>query len=90
MTAGGLWELARLVKDKRRAERYRTAALKTLDSLSERYLAFTAEDRDNGRILLHATTWKARDLGVDESLIVGDYYYLELLLKAVKEQATAG
>jgi rhamnogalacturonyl hydrolase YesR len=86
MTAGGLWELSRLVRNKQRAERYRTAALKTLDSLSGRYLA-AGEERDNGRILVHATTWKARDLGVDESLIVGDYYYLELLLKVIKELA---
>jgi unsaturated chondroitin disaccharide hydrolase len=89
MTAGGLWELARLVKNRQRAERYRTVALKTLDSLSERYLASTAEDRGNGRILLRATTWKARDLGVDESLIVGDFYYIELLLKVVNERAAA-
>ena len=88
LTAGGLWELSRLVKDKARANRYRAVALKTLDSLTERYLA-TGDARDNGRILLHATTWKSRGLGVDESLILGDYYYLELLLKVIKEQAAA-
>jgi unsaturated chondroitin disaccharide hydrolase len=84
LAAAGLWELSRLVKDQKRAERYRAVALKTLDSLTERYLA-TGDARDNGRILLHATTWKARGLGVDESLIVGDYYYLELLLKALRK-----
>lgn len=85
LTAGGLWELSNLVKDKARADFYRTAAVRTLDSLTERYLA-TGEARENGRILVHATTWKSRGLGVDESLIVGDYYYLELLLKVMKEQ----
>jgi unsaturated chondroitin disaccharide hydrolase len=88
MTAGGLWELSRLVKDRRRAERYRAAALKTLDSLTARYLA-TGNEIDNGRILIRATTWKARNLGVDESLIVGDYYFLELLLKVINGPATA-
>jgi len=86
LTAGGLWELSRLLKDKGRAEPYRSVALRTLDSLTQRYLA-TGEARENGRILLHATTWKSRGLGVDESLIVGDYYYLELLLKVIKEQS---
>ncbi|MCI0623649.1 MAG: glycoside hydrolase family 88 protein [Acidobacteria bacterium] len=88
LTAGGLWELSKLVKEKAHAERYRGMAIKTLDSLTERYLA-TGAARENGRILVRATTWKSRGLGVDESLIVGDYYYLELLLKVMKEQPAA-
>ena len=86
LSAGGLWELSSLVKDKGRAARFRTAAIKTLDSLTARYLA-SGDARENGRILVHATTWKSRGLGVDESLIVGDYYYLELLLKTMKQRA---
>ncbi|MGH9339853.1 MAG: glycoside hydrolase family 88 protein [Acidobacteriota bacterium] len=84
LAAGGLWELSQLVKEKERAKRYRGMAMKTLDSLTERYLA-AHDARANGRILVRATTWKSRGLGVDESLIVGDYYYLELLLKVMEK-----
>lgn len=86
LCAAGLWALSGVVKDKQRAARFRTTALKTLDSLTARYLA-AGDTRANGRILVHATTWKSRGLGVDESLIVGDYYYLELLLKTLQEPA---
>jgi hypothetical protein len=73
-----------VVEGRTRADRYRAVAIATLDSLTKHYLA-TGDARENARILIHATTWKSAGLGVDESLIVGDYYYLELLLKVMVE-----
>ena len=34
---------------------------------------------------MHGTLHKPAGIGVDESLIFGDYYYLEALLKLVRE-----
>ena len=84
MAAGGFWKLSKVVKDKARAGRYRAMALRTLDSLTERYLA-AGEALADARILVHATLHKPAGLGVDESMILGDYYYLELLLNVVRD-----
>jgi unsaturated chondroitin disaccharide hydrolase len=85
LAAGGLWKLARIIPDPARSQRYRTVALNTLDSLTRNYTA-AGEARADGRILVHATLHKPAGLSVDESLILGDYYYLELLSKVMKEQ----
>jgi unsaturated chondroitin disaccharide hydrolase len=84
LVASGLLELARLVTDPSRQESYHEAALKIVDSLTRNYLA-SGEARNNGRILMHGTLHKPAGIGVDESLIFGDYYYLEALLKLLRE-----
>jgi unsaturated chondroitin disaccharide hydrolase len=75
LAGGGLWELSKLVTGAA-AKRYRDAALRTVDSLSRNYLSREI----NGRILLHGAYHVPAGLASDESLIFGDYYYLELLL----------
>jgi unsaturated chondroitin disaccharide hydrolase len=82
LTAGGLWELAKVAKEKNRADRYRAVAVATLDSLTKHYLA-AGDPHEDPRILIHATLSKPEHRGIDESLITGDYYYLELLLKVM-------
>ena len=82
MAAGGLWKLSQVVKDGPRARRYRMIALSTLDSLTTRYTA-SGDALVQGRILVHATLHKPAGLGIDESMILGDYYYLELLLNVL-------
>ena len=71
----GLWELSSIVKDSTRGNRYREAARKTLDSLTRNYLS---RDTD-GRLLKHGAYHVPARIAPDESLIFGDYYYLELL-----------
>jgi unsaturated chondroitin disaccharide hydrolase len=79
IAASGMLELSTLVKDKKAAEKYRRAALDILTSLcSSRYLA---EGTTSPAILLHATGSKPHKSDVDVSLIYGDYYFLEALLR---------
>ncbi len=84
LAASGLLELAHLVTDPSRQRTYHQAAVKTVDSLTRNCLG-SGEARDNGRILMHGTLHKPAGIGVDESLIFGDYYFLEALLKLVRE-----
>ena len=76
----GLWELSKIVIDPARAKRYRDAALRTLDSLTRNYLA----KEITGRVIEHGAYHVPAKIAPDESLIFGDYYYLELLLAAGK------
>lgn len=76
----GLWELSGMATDPARRKRYRDAALQTLDSLTRNYLSRETD----GRILKHGAYHVPAKLAPDESLIFGDYYYLELLLAAGK------
>lgn len=80
LAGGGLWELSGVVTDPARGKRYREGALQTLDSLTRNYLSREI----NGRILLHGAYHVPAKRAPDESLIFGDYYYLELLLSAGK------
>jgi unsaturated chondroitin disaccharide hydrolase len=89
MAAGGFWKLSKLVKDKAQAGRYREAAIRTLNALTQRYRA-SGPAVDEGRILVHATLHKPAGLGIDESMILGDYYYLELLLDVINDDAGGG
>ncbi len=83
MAAGGFWKLSELVKNPMRGGQYRDIAIRTLDSLTNRYMA-AGDAVSEGRMLVHATLHKPAGLGVDESMILGDYYYLELLLNVLK------
>ncbi len=74
----GLWELSGMVTDPVRQKRYRDAAWQTLDSLTANYLSTEI----GGRLLKHGAYHVPAGLAPDESLIFGDYYYLELLLAA--------
>jgi unsaturated chondroitin disaccharide hydrolase len=74
----GLWELGSVITEPDSARRYREAARRTLDSLTRNYLS---KDID-GRILRHGAYHVPAKIAPDESLIFGDYYYLELLLAA--------
>jgi len=58
-------------------EEFRETALRILDSLWDYYLA--EENRDG--ILKHGCYHKPEGIGVDESLIWGDYYFVESLMK---------
>ncbi len=82
IAASGLWDLAALVEPREpsRAQRYRNAALTILDSLSsDRYLACMTPGWEG--VLKHAVYHFHKKLGVDESVIWGDYFFLEAMQK---------
>ena len=81
IAASALLELSVLASDQAAGARYREAAEKILMELSsERYLAGSK----SGAFLLHATGNKPAKSEIDVSLIYGDYYYLEALLRLKK------
>ncbi|MCE5250978.1 glycoside hydrolase family 88 protein [bacterium] len=79
IAASGLLELSTLVGDKTKSDRYRQAALRTLSSLcSPKYLT---EGTTSMGILLHGTGSVPHKSEIDVSLVYGDYYFLEALLR---------
>lgn len=88
VAASGMWELSKAVTEPSLKKRYRQMAINIVDSLTRNYLA-TGEAAANGRILLHGTVHKPEGIGVDESMIVGDYYYVEALLKIMEDRSNA-
>jgi unsaturated chondroitin disaccharide hydrolase len=79
IAASGLLELSTLVRDNDKRERYHTAALNILSSLcSPEYLT---EGTGSFGILRHGTGSKPHNSEIDVSLIYGDYYFLEALLR---------
>jgi unsaturated chondroitin disaccharide hydrolase len=83
VAACGLLRLSRLVKDRERAQSYRQYAIRILDTLTEaEFLATGAPDWEG--ILKHGIYHLPKGVGVDESLIWGDYYLLEGLWLALQ------
>lgn len=74
--AGGLWQLAGLVDDPAVARAYADHAVRTIVELaSDRFLA--APDEDWEGVLKHGTYHEGKNLGVDESVMWGDYWFLD-------------
>jgi unsaturated chondroitin disaccharide hydrolase len=85
IAASGLWDLAALVESREpaRAERYRNATLTILDSLcGDRYLARTTPGWEG--VLKHAVYHFHKKLGVDESVMWGDFFFLEAVHKVLQ------
>jgi unsaturated chondroitin disaccharide hydrolase len=73
IACSGLLTLSELSKTKE----FREFALRILDSLCSNYLSEKATDG----LLKHGCFHKPENMGVDESLIWGDYYFVEALTK---------
>lgn len=74
--AGGLWQLAGLVDDDAVARRYADYAVGIVRRLSEpEFLASPAEPWEG--ILKHGSYHEGKNLGVDESVMWGDYWFLD-------------
>ena len=73
----GLMTLFELTKKKK----FRHVGLKILNSLSSNYL----EEKNRDGILTHGCFHKPMKIGVDESLIWGDYYFIEALMITLGE-----
>jgi hypothetical protein len=79
IAASGLVELSALVPDAASRASYRTAAFGILASLSSP--AYLAESSTSRGLLLHGVGNKPANSEVDVSLIYGDYYFLDALLR---------
>jgi len=80
IAASGMWNLARLTGDPARAYLYRQVALRTLDTLTGP--AFLANETPGWEgVLKHGIYHQRKGLGVDESVMWGDYFFLEALCK---------
>ena len=74
--AGGLWQLAGLVADPVRARMYADHAVRTIEALATPEFLAAPEDQWEG-ILKHGTYHEGKNLGVDESVMWGDYWFLD-------------
>ena len=84
IAAGGMWNLARLTGDPARARLYREYALKILDTLTEpEFLAIDTPGWEG--ILKHGCYHQRKGLGVDESVMWGEFFFLEVLAQVSRE-----
>jgi unsaturated chondroitin disaccharide hydrolase len=82
IAASGLWQLAEQTKSTEHAVAYRTTALVMLDALvTPQYLAVDTPGWEG--ILKHGVYHTAKNLGVDESVMWGDFFFVEGLTKVV-------
>ena len=80
--ASGLLNLAEIDQDRLCAQRYRQAALRILETLAgPEYLANETPGWEG--ILKHGVYHQRKGLGVDESVMWGDYFFVEALDKAL-------
>ena len=82
ITASGLFDLSEQVERGADKERYRQAYFKILEALCGE--AFLAQGRAGWEgILLHGVYHYHKNLGVDESVAWGDFFFVEALIKAL-------
>ncbi len=87
IAASGLLDLATQTKDPARASEYRDTALAMLDALVEpEYLGSSVSGYEG--ILRHGVYHTEKNLGVDESVMWGEYFFVEALTKVVREAAS--
>jgi unsaturated chondroitin disaccharide hydrolase len=88
IAASGLWNLAGLTRDPAKGRRYRDAALTILDTLcTDRYLAWDTPGWEG--VLKHGVYHFHKKLGVDESVMWGEFFFLEAVCKVLAGDATA-
>jgi unsaturated chondroitin disaccharide hydrolase len=82
IAASGLWNLAELTADLTRRRRYRDAALNILETLcSDDYLAASTPGWEG--VLKHGVYHFHKKLGVDESVMWGEFFFVEAVAKAL-------
>jgi unsaturated chondroitin disaccharide hydrolase len=82
IAASGLLDLAKQTTDPARANLYELTALATLDALVDpEYIAIDTPGWEG--ILKHGVYHTAKNLGVDESVMWGEYFFVEALTKVV-------
>jgi unsaturated chondroitin disaccharide hydrolase len=86
IAASGLWNLGKLSEtvDRPAAARYRAAAIAILDSLcSDAYVAWNQPEWEG--VLKHGIYHFHKNLGVDESVMWGDFFLLEAIDKVLAD-----
>jgi unsaturated chondroitin disaccharide hydrolase len=78
IAAGALWRLAAVSPDPARAVRYADYAVRTVLRLCEDDF-LSSDDPEWEGVLRHALYHRGRGLGVDESVMWGDYFFLDAL-----------
>jgi unsaturated chondroitin disaccharide hydrolase len=82
IAASGLLDLATQTESAELSQQYRQTALQMLDALcDEEYLASRTPGWEG--ILKHGVYHTAKDLGVDESVMWGEFFFVEALTKVV-------
>lgn len=79
--AGGLIMLASLVADEGMAQRFHDHAQRTIARLCEP--DFVAYEQEWEGVLKHGIYHEARELGVDESVMWGEYFFVETLARVL-------
>jgi unsaturated chondroitin disaccharide hydrolase len=83
IAASGLLDLAEFTASRARSRLYRDTALRILETLTgEEYLASRTPDWEG--ILKRGVYHINRGLGVDESVMWGEYFFVEALTKALR------
>ena len=82
ITASGLLQLAALVTDERNAVRYRDAAFTIVRTLCGSEFLASNDDAWEG-VLRHGSYHETKGLGVDESVMWGEYFFVEALDKCL-------
>ena len=83
IAAAGLFRLCRMVPDPMKGHFYWTTAVRILRSLCEKYMASSTPGQEG--ILRGGVYHLHRGLGVNESVIWGDYYFVEALELALRQ-----
>ena len=81
ITASGLLDLSEVELDEAKSEKYKEIAHSILMSLSKNYITVGLDSQPG--ILLHGCFHKPNNIATDNSLIFGDYYYIEALTKLI-------
>jgi len=83
IAAGGMWQLAGLVQQQATATGYANYALRILTRLCQDAFLSHQEPEWEG-LLKHASYHEGKGLGVDESVMWGDYWFLDALEQVEK------
>lgn len=78
IAAGGMWQLAGLLQESSAATNYGNYALRILERLCQPEFLSSGDPRWEG-LLKHGSYHETKGLGVDESVMWGDYWFLEAL-----------
>jgi len=87
IAASGMLNLGQLTGDPSRADLYHLYALRILDTLTDpEFLAIDTAGWEG--ILKHGIYHQSKKLGVDESVMWGDYFFMEALSKVLGDERT--
>jgi unsaturated chondroitin disaccharide hydrolase len=85
IAAGGFWNLSKLVQNTVSSRFYQRYALKILDTLTSPDFLANLTPGWQG-LLKHAMYHPSKKLGVNESVMWGDYFFLETLSKVMNNE----